>query len=153
MSRKQCKLFKLATLPERRILIPKGNALGLVNGNAIRLSAGEWQQVALVQLDKKEGIRAEDKDNIQSSKWDGTEGTAAEYEKLSKWSYQLDVLIRSKRAWVGFLLMLLGLLSTYGNAALQKDGTVEWHLGAWKWLIFAVSAATALAIWLRDTWL
>jgi hypothetical protein len=150
-----CKIFATSTLAERRVILPKGNSLHLQTGATILVisSDGKWRQTAQVTLDESSTVSPEDKDNIQSSKWTGDDKSPGTYEAIRVWRYRLDVLRTSKRAWVGLLLAAIAVALAYANAALQKDGSVQFDLGAYKWIIFAFTALTSFVTWARDTWL
>jgi hypothetical protein len=107
----------------------------------------------LVQLDETEHVLAEDRNNIQSSKWAGDLGATVDCTKISKGRYWWNVFAQSKRAGLGLAVLFVGFFLAYLNAALQKDGTIEWQLGLWRWVIFVLTAATAVVLWIRDTWM
>ena len=155
-SQKQpCKIYATSVLPERRVILPKGNSLHLQTGDTILVisSDGKWRQTAQVTLDESITVRPEDKDNIQSSKWTGDDKSPGAYEAIGVWRYRLEVLRTSQRAWVGLLLAAIAVALAYANAALQKDGSVQFDLGTYRWIIFALTAFTSFITWTRDTWL
>lgn len=149
---KECRIYPEPSLRGGEIRISAGNSLGLLDGDQVQLRVKDWQQRAHVTLVVSEGVAARDQNNVMSGGWTGDAGTSGVCRRVGLFETKWHVFRTSKRAWLGLTLAGVAIALAYVNAGLQQNGTMVWHLGEAKSIVFALSALTALLMWSRDTW-
>ena len=148
----KCFLYNKPEVGAKYVVLTKRNSLRLAANDPVWVWTDDWQQVGLAQLDS---APVEDMflDNVTSLKWTGATTTEGHYEKISQLRYNYTVAVESKKAWVGFVLVILGGGLAVLNAALNKDGnSLNWPIPWTKWLIVGMMLLIALTTWARDTW-
>jgi hypothetical protein len=144
------RLYQKEALSKDLVELGEDNPWKLVEGNKVRLVCGEFSQLATVSI--AAAGDAKDADHVLSSKWKGNEGIHGSLRKVSSWAFTASLLRASVKLRLGLFCAIIAIATAYINAALTKDGTVQYHLGTIRWLLFALTAASTLVAWAKDIW-
>jgi hypothetical protein len=143
-------LYRKEELGGDAIEVGENNPWQLVEGDKVRLVCGNFSQFAKVNL--VAGVAEQDSDHVLSSKWKGDLGIHGSVQKVSAWVFTKSLLKSSVKLRLGFFCALIAIGTAYLNAALSKDGAFQYHLGAGRWFLFALTAAATLVAWAKDIW-
>ncbi len=144
------KLYPDPTLSKDTIGVTENNPWKLVKGDKAKLVCNDFSQFARVRVDA--AVEDKDADHVLSSTWTGVSGTQGELQKISAWTYTASLLRASVKLRLGFFAAIVAIGTAYLNAALTKEGTFQYHLGAGRWILFALTAAATLVAWAKDIW-
>jgi hypothetical protein len=145
-----CSLYPEAKVPAGTVVLPRGNAAGVQNGDQVHIQSDDWEEWAQATLDTDDTIAPRDRNNIRSGKWTGPTGRKATYRRIGAASAKWHGLRRSTKAMVGGLLALIAIALLFLNAALNKEGHLDPDLTPAKWLIFGLGVLVAFASWAKD---
>src|SRR5580698_4271063 len=143
-------LYRNDTLSKNTNEFAEKNPWNFVEGDKVKLVCGNFTQFARVSL--LAGVEQKDVAHVLSSKWKGDLGIHGSVQKVSASAFTSSLLRSSVKLRIGFICAIVAIGSAYVNAALTKDGTFQFHLGAGRWLLFAPTAAATLGAWTKDIW-
>jgi hypothetical protein len=144
------KFYKKESLSKDVIELGEDNPWKLTEGGRVRLVCGEFSQLARVSLTPPG--EPKDADHVESSKWKGNDGVHGTLQKVSAWTFTVSVFRASVKLRLGLFCAIIAIVTAYINAALTKDGMLQYHLGSLRWILFALTAASTLVAWAKDIW-
>lgn len=148
----EAEIFFDNEVPKDAIRVSKDNPWKLKKGKKVLIrSRSEFRQVARVEL-LLETVEDKDRDHIRSSKWTGDGGERVEFETISEPRYAWNIVCGSTKLQFTFFLTLVLIVSSYLSAALTKTGAFQFELTRGKWILLAVTIASALGAWAKDLW-
>ena len=148
MTTTKAAIYRNPSVKDGYVEMGDNNPRGLQQGQAIQITAGDFTQLAKVNVIA--GVSPTNSHHISSIKWTGTPGTQADLEKLAAFVFTLRSVKASPKLRIGLMGVIVTIGTSYLNAAITKDGMFQPHLGFWRWIIFSVTILGILVTWLKD---